>query len=450
MSNGSAGDAALFRALFESAADAIVVVNEYGQVALANPACGILLGYDPVSLLGRSVESLVPQRYFGHVKKREAYLEHPVARPMGRGLQLFAHHADGRDIPVDISLSPFELPNGRFVACAIRDLRGRAHGADTLRVQATALRSAANGVVITDREGTITWVNPAACSITGYSSSELVGRHTRILKSDRHEPEFYARLWQTITRGDSWSGTIVNRRKDGSEYQEEQTIAPVFDEDGAITHFIAIKQDVTEQRRVQDELARAHRELAARVTEIESLNAQLREQVVRDPLTGLHNRRYLQETMKRDISRARRSNEKLVVAAIDVDQFKLVNDAHGHAVGDRVLLQLAEVLLGNVRSSDLVCRVGGEEFVVVMPRAEIPGALKRAETWREEFAARAIEGRDGAMVRSTISIGVARYRDPGETFAACLARADEALYAAKRAGRNRVATAEGDLAARLP
>jgi diguanylate cyclase (GGDEF)-like protein len=183
------------------------------------------------------------------------------------------------------------------------------------------------------------------------------------------------------------------------------------------------------------------------VTQIEDLNALLREQVVRDPLTGLHNRRYLQETMKRDISRARRAHESLVVAAIDVDSFKLVNDAHGHAVGDRVLLQLAEVLLGHVRSSDLVCRVGGEEFVVVMPRAEVAGALKRAEAWREEFAARVVEGRDGTEVRATISIGVARYRDPGESFAGCLARADEALYAAKRAGRDRVAVAEGDLAA---
>ena len=301
---------------------------------------------------------------------------------MGRGLQLFARHADGREIPVDIALSPVNLPNGHFVACALRDQRGSAHGPDTLRVQATALRSAANGVVITDRAGVITWVNPAACAITGYTSDELVGRHTRMLKSGRHDQAFYAQLWQTITRGDSWSGTIVNRRKDGSEYQEEQTIAPVLDENGAITHFIAIKQDVTEQRRIQDELARAHRELAARVIETEDLNGRLREQAVRDPLTGLHNRRYLEETMKRDISRARRSHESLVVAVIDVDSFKLVNDVHGHAVGDRVLLQLADVLLGHVRSSDLVCRVGGEEFVVVMPRAEIPGALARAEAWR--------------------------------------------------------------------
>jgi diguanylate cyclase (GGDEF)-like protein/PAS domain S-box-containing protein len=435
-------DGSLFRALFTSAADAILVVDGAGTIVLANAACGPLLGHDPAALCGQAVETLVPARFGAHAGLRERFAAHPTARPMGRGLQLYARHADGRDIPVDISLSPMSLDGRPFVACALRDQRGANRGPDALRIQATALRSAANGVVITDRDGTITWVNPAACAITGYSADELVGQHTRILKSGRHEPAFYADLWRTVTRGEPWSGTIVNRKKDGTEYQEQQTIAPVLDDTGVITHFIAIKQDVTEQRRVQDELERAHRELAVRVIEIEDLNAQLREQAVRDPLTGLHNRRYLEQTMKRDISRARRSGETLVVAAIDVDHFKAVNDVHGHATGDRVLLQLADVLLSQVRSSDLVCRVGGEEFVVVMPRAEVAGALKRADGWRLAFAERSVEGRDAARVHSTISIGVARFHDPGESFASCLKRADEALYAAKNAGRDRVASAE--------
>jgi diguanylate cyclase (GGDEF)-like protein/PAS domain S-box-containing protein len=437
MPERAVADDAFFRALFACSADATVVVDGSGTIILANPACGPLFGEDPAALTGRLVETLVPGRFGSHTRQRQNYAVRPLPRPMGRGLQLFALHADGREIPVDISLSPFTIGGHPYVACAIRDQRGTPRGPDALHVQATALRSAANGVVITDCEGTITWVNPAACKITGYSEDELVGQHTRILKSGRHEPGFYARLWKTVTRGESWSGTIVNRRKDGTEYQEEQTIAPVLDETGTITHFIAIKQDVTEQRRIQAELGR-------KVEEIEGLNVQLREQAVRDPLTGLHNRRYLEQTMKRDISRARRTRESIVVAVIDVDLFKSVNDTHGHAVGDRVLMRLADVLLGHVRSSDLVCRVGGEEFVVVMSGASVAGALKRAEIWRFAFAESAVDGRDGAPAKATISIGVARYRDPGETFAACLKRADEALYEAKRAGRDRVASAEGD------
>ncbi|HEY3350190.1 MAG TPA: diguanylate cyclase [Thermoanaerobaculia bacterium] len=437
MPDSAIADGAFFRALFATAADAILVVDARGRIVLANAACGPLFGKDPGALAGRPVEALVPGSFGDHVRRRESDAVRPRPRPRGRGLQVFALHADGREIPVDISLSPFTFEGRSFVACAIRDQRGSSRAPDALRVQATALRSAANGVVITDREGTITWVNPAASAITGYSEDELVGQHTRILKSGRHEPSFYARLWKTVTRGESWSGTIVNRRKDGTEYQEEQTIAPVLDDTGAITHFIAIKQDVTEQRRTQAELAR-------KVEEIEGLNAQLREQTVRDPLTGLHNRRYLEQTMKRDISRARRTRESIVVAVIDVDHFKSVNDTHGHAVGDRVLMRLADVLLGHVRSSDLVCRVGGEEFVVVMSGASVAGALKRAEIWRFSFAESVVDGREGMPARATISVGIARYRDPLETFAACLKRADEALYEAKRTGRDRVVIAKGD------
>jgi diguanylate cyclase (GGDEF)-like protein/PAS domain S-box-containing protein len=435
MSAKEIDERALFGALFASAADAIVVVDESGRIVLANASCETLLGHSPESLRGKDMAVLVPQRFTEHGRQCARYSASPSPRPMGRGLQFFALHADGREIPVDISLSPVTLGGHRLVACAIREEHGRATNLETLRVQATALRSAANGVVITDRSGTITWVNPAACAITGYSADELVGRHTRLLKSGRHEPAFYARLWETVVRGDPWSGTIVNRRKDGSEYQEEQTIAPVLDDGGAITHFIAIKQDVTEQRRVQDELA-------ARMTEIEGLNGQLREQAIRDPLTGLHNRRYLEDTMARDISRAGRSGESFVIAVIDVDRFKLVNDVHGHAVGDRVLQQLADALLTNVRTSDLVCRVGGEEFVVVMPHATIPGASKRAEKWRTAFAERVVDGHDAVPVRSTISVGLAKYAGAGEPFAECLRRADEALYAAKRGGRDRVMSAE--------
>ena len=169
-------DGTFFRTLFASAADAIVVVDGSGTIVLANAACGPLFGHDPVALAGKSVETLVPARFSGHARQRQYYGVRPFPRPMGRGLQLFAVHADGREIPVDISLSPFTLEGRPFVACALRDQRGISRGPDALRVQATALRSAANGVVITDREGTITWVNPAACAITGYSEDELVGR----------------------------------------------------------------------------------------------------------------------------------------------------------------------------------------------------------------------------------------------------------------------------------
>jgi diguanylate cyclase (GGDEF)-like protein/PAS domain S-box-containing protein len=432
---------ALAGAYLDQAADAVVVVDEDGTIRFANRAIEALLGYRPQELAGRPVSDLVPERFVDHERQRRDYGEHPVPRPMGRGLELFVRAADGGEFAVDISLTPIAVGGRRFVVCALRDLRGRSYGGETLRVHSTALRSAASGIVITDRDGRITWVNPAACAITGYASDELVGRHTRILRSGLHGRDFYENLWRTVLSGHAWSGMITNRRKDGSLYHEEQTIAPVLDERGEVTHFIAIKQDVTEKRRLEEALATASAELSARILEVEALTVRLRDQAIRDPLTGLHNRRYLEEALVRDAAHATRTGHPLTLAMLDVDRFKQINDRHGHAIGDLVLLRLADVLRAGVRESDLVCRVGGEEFLVVLPGAPLPAAVRRAEEWRERFAAESVEAPAGS-VSSTVSIGVALYRGDSESIGAVLERADRALYAAKAAGRDRVVAEE--------
>ncbi|HEX5854942.1 MAG TPA: diguanylate cyclase [Thermoanaerobaculia bacterium] len=428
----------LYRNLFEASADSIVVCDEEGRIVMTNPAAERLLGHPAAALLGRPIEVVIPSRISVHEQHRAAFVASPRPRPMGLGLSLSALRADGREIPVDVSLTPLHTGGRCWVAAAIRDLRGRPQGPDALRVQATALRSAANGIVITDWSGTITWVNPAACVITGYSADEIIGQHTRILRSGQHDQAFYASLWQTITRGETWSGTIINRRKDGSLYPEEQTIAPVLDDTGQTTHYIAIKQDVSGRRAAEEALARTHAELARRVAEIESLNRKLHEAAIRDPLTGLFNRRYLEEVIARDVARARRSGEPLAVTALDLDRFKEVNDTWGHPAGDLVLRALARTLLSKVRRSDLVCRTGGEEFVVILPGSTLEAAHELAETWRSRFAASEIDTGTGSTVRCTVSIGVALFRAHQEKIEETMGRADAALYEAKRLGRNRV------------
>lgn len=432
---------ALSQILFAASADAILVVDGEGRIVLANAACWRLLGHEPADLRGKPLELLIPARFVRHGALRDGYFADPRPRPMGLGLSLAARHADGSEIPVDISLTPLELGDRVWTAAAMRDLRGRSSGPESLRVQATALQSAANGIVITDRAGVIVWVNPAACAITGYAADELIGEHTRILKSGEHGPGFYAELWQTVTRGETWSGTIVNRRKDGTRYHEEQTIAPVLEADGTVSHFVAIKLDVSARRQAEEALAVAHRELAARMAEIESLNAQLREQATRDALTGLHNRRYFDEAARRDAARAVRAGEPLAIVAIDIDRFKTVNDSHGHAAGDLVLRVLAEILTDSVRDSDLVCRTGGEEFTLLLTGAGIEVAVERGERVRAEFAATPIELGEGKLIRATLSAGVASLRSGEDSHEPALQRADAALYEAKRSGRNRVVAA---------
>jgi diguanylate cyclase (GGDEF)-like protein/PAS domain S-box-containing protein len=425
---------------FDAVADAIIVVDDDGTIRRASASCRRILGYDPDDLIGQSVDRLVPSRFADHGAQRSRFHRAPATRVMAPGGELVALRKDGSELPVDISLSPTTIDGRRGAIAAVRDMSDQHRLSEILRLQSLALEAAANGIVITDRNGVITWSNAAFSRMTGYQRAEILGQHTRVLKSGAHEADFYRRLWETVLAGDTWSGEIVNRRRDGSRYHEEQMITPVSDRDGAITHFIAIKQDVSERKAADRALRAAHQELAARVAEIERLNRQLHEQAIRDPLTGLFNRRYLEATIEREHARLVREGKPLAVVMLDIDRFKRINDDHGHAAGDEVLKRVGELIRSDIRGSDLPCRFGGEEFLIALPGASLEAACGRAESWRQRLAATPFETAT-APLRVTVSAGVAAVDGSGSDVTELIRRADDALYAAKRSGRNRVEVA---------
>lgn len=192
---------------------------------------------------------------------------------------------------------------------------------------------------------------------------------------------------------------------------------------------VVVWRDVTRQRRAEAALRQAHEQLQVRLTEIERLQAELREQSVRDPLTGLHNRRYLSGALE-----ALRG-QPFSVVLLDIDHFKGVNDSLGHAGGDAVLRAVADHLAGAVAPGETVCRYGGEEFVVLLPGLRTDAALARAEGWRQAVAARGVAV-DGGRVPVTVSLGLAGAPDHGTDPDRVLLAADRALYAAKEGGRN--------------
>ena len=175
--------------------------------------------------------------------------------------------------------------------------------------------------------------------------------------------------------------------------------------------------------------------------EIQGLHLLLQEQAIQDTLTGLYNRRYLDETLERELSRAKRENYPVSLAIIDLDHFKQVNDTYGHKAGDEVLKALGVLLRKNIRGGDIPCRYGGEEFVVVLPRMSLSVAKQRAEEWRAAFCAQKIYSGD-FEIGVTMSIGLATCPDHAANADALLDLADKALYRAKLAGRNRLAFAE--------
>ena len=215
-----------------------------------------LFGYSMDELMGNSIDIVIPERYReAYYKYQKAFIDEIETRP-GISLPLNGIRKNKREIPIEIALSPVKIPSGVIFTNIIRDLTIRKEAEEQLRLQSVALESAANGIVITDRNGNIQWVNPAFTKMTGYSAEEVQGKNPRILKSGLVPQEIYKNLWNTILSGNVWHGELINRRKDGTIITEEQTIAPVRDGSGQIIHFIAIKQDITERKRAEDALSK--------------------------------------------------------------------------------------------------------------------------------------------------------------------------------------------------
>ena len=188
-------------------------------------------------------------------------------------------------------------------------------------------------------------------------------------------------------------------------------------------------------------LSEARNQLHQQLEKIHALQSQLSEQANRDPLTGLYNRRYLDSTLLRELARCERDAEPLSLMLIDIDHFKQVNDTYGHLAGDEVLKNLATLLNEQARSADVVCRFGGEEFLLVLPNMPPAVARARADQWRTAFAARPIVV-DTIPIQATLSIGIASYPEHGTSPQTLIRCADQALYRAKSQGRNRVVSFE--------
>ncbi|MPM59262.1 hypothetical protein SDC9_106102 [bioreactor metagenome] len=208
--------------------------------------------------------------------------------------------------------------------------------------------------------------------------------------------------------------------------------------------FIHLKEEVKERQRAEDELALANLELQKRVAEVEKLKDELREQALHDSLTGLPNRRHLSEILPHEIHRVERNGDPLSIIFADIDHFKTINDTYGHPIGDHFLVEMAQLFLSALRRSDFVYRYGGDEFVLVLPGAGIETSIKRAEQMRE-MCSKVNVTVEGKNLSTTISFGIAVYPLHSKNWQEIIMKADQALYDAKRMGRNQVRVWENSI-----
>lgn len=290
-----------------------------------------------------------------------------------------------------------------------------------------------------------TYVSPSIADMCGYLPEELVGQPV----DARLTPESAARVARDIDQrlrriaaGDKTAGVVVNELeqicKDGKVISTEIVSSYLLDTDGVAQTILGITRNVSERKAAEVALRETNRQLHARIEEIGRLQVALQELAVRDSLTGLYNRRYLDETLEREVSRARREGNPLSLVMLDIDHFKRVNDTYGHQVGDEALRMLATTLLADIRAEDVACRYGGEEFLILLPNMPLETATLRAEAWRKAVAGLAV-GLGNFHIAFTVSLGVAAYPEHGKTPDDLTRCADQALYRAKNEGRNRIA-----------
>ncbi len=233
-----------YRLLVDQADAGIFVADKTGAIQFANPKACEMCGYTAEEIARLNIaETYSPKEVAGGVSRMKA-----LSPGQTVCFERLLRRKDGSEFPAEVDLR--KMTNGWFQGL-IRDISERKQTEERLRLQSAALEAAANAVVITDRTGSILWTNPAFTQLTGYSAEEALGKNPRLLKSGAHDERFYRQLWETIASGQVWRGEMTNRRKDGSVYSEEMTITPVRNERGEVTHFIAVKQDVTGRQQTE-------------------------------------------------------------------------------------------------------------------------------------------------------------------------------------------------------
>lgn len=303
----------------------------------------------------------------------------------------------------------------------VQDITERINNLEELRLAATMFNTHA-GILITETDGTIIRVNPAFEKMTGYSSAELVGMNPNMLHSGVQDQNFYTKMWQEIVEYGMWQGELWNRHKNGTLYAEWLTLTAVKNDTGAVTHYVGTTQDVTTRK--QAELKIEYR-------------------AYHDDLTDLANRRLLHDRLHQNIATCQRDNTFGAVLLLDLDRFKDLNDSLGHSAGDNILCMVATRLKSLMREEDTIARMGGDEFVVVLPSVDSDqsAAGLKVQAIAEKIRlslSQPYQLNNGELCYINASIGITLFPDNADSIDDILKHADAALYRAKAQGRNTV------------
>jgi diguanylate cyclase (GGDEF)-like protein/PAS domain S-box-containing protein len=390
----------------------VLIANAAGCTTYANRACEEMSGYSALEMAGRTA-SMMQGRDTDPAVVDAIRAAFDAAEPFHG--ELLNYRKDGTPFRNELSVTPVFDEHGiatQFVG-VMRDVTARWQADEQLLLAAKLFEQSSEGFMITDADCRIVKVNPAFTAISGYTEADALGRNPSMLASGRHDPAFFGAMWAELGELGSWQGEIWNRRKDGSLYPEWLSISSVAGAADRVTHYIASFSDITHRKAADDRI----RHLAHY-----------------DALTGLPNRALLQDRATLALKAARRSGESVALMFLDLDHFKHVNDSLGHDIGDQLLVAVAGRFKATLREPDTLCRMGGDEFVLLLPGTDATGAAHVAQKLTQLMQRPHHLGVHEITI--TPSIGIAMFPEDGPDFEVLARCADAAMYRAKQGGRN--------------
>lgn len=402
-----------FETIMNSMGEMLFVTDQQQLIQFANPAALNTLGYQWADVMGKALDSLIKG---GREFSDEQALQFTSAGEIKSIERIFLHQT-GEEVPVLITVTMMQSENSNTfqVVHSGRDISRQKQTDKELRLAATVMECDSSAILICDAQANIVLVNPAFCDITGYSRDEVIGQNPKILSSGRQSSDFYKKMWGALINNGMWSGEIWNRRKNGETYPEWLSITAVRNDEGIISNFVSIFTDISEQKSIEHKLSHlAHH----------------------DQLTRLPNRTLFTDRLDHAMAHAEREKHKVGLMFIDIDGFKPINDEYGHDVGDALLCAIADSLNTQVRESDTVARVGGDEFVVILETIHSLAICTRVankilDRFSEPFIAADTSCNIGC------SIGIAISPDDSRSADELVKKADTAMYLAKTSGKHR-------------
>jgi diguanylate cyclase (GGDEF)-like protein/PAS domain S-box-containing protein len=417
---------ARYRAMFErNRAVKLLIDSITGAIVNANPAASDFYGYDLETLRAMKITDI------NQLPPEQVQAEMQRASQEQRAYFVFQHRlASGEIRDVEVHSSPLEMGGRQLLYSIIHDITDRKQAEEAVQRQQQFLHqvidSAPALIFARDHDGHFTLVNQTMADVYGTTVEALLGTTDADMHLDAHELE---QIWQEDKQVmDTGTELVIPERH-------------IKDAHGHNRSFYIVKRLLTMPDDSADQVLVVATDITARKEaelQLQHLNALLQQQVIRDPLTGLHNRRYLDETLPRELQRAERQGQPVGCIMLDIDYFKPFNDTYGHDAGDTVLRAVSTFLQQHTRGEDIACRYGGEEFTLVLPGASLADTQQRARELRTGIQALVVKHGGQALAQVTISLGVAVFPEHGTTADSLIRAADQALYQAKRNGRNRV------------